>query len=173
MGHSPAGAGADALAVRDDRNRRASGEGMGAGDQGIEASFPRRAAHRPPFDRAQDVETAFRRRAVHPHRHRLPADEDQWLVPPPFAETGQCLPIVRLALLVRLGGQARNREPGFNKGGHAETAQFSSCRPRTLENSRVLLVTRTALTLSACAAIRVSREPIGSPRRSRSARKSP
>ncbi|KFB68142.1 MAG: hypothetical protein CAPSK01_001994 [Candidatus Accumulibacter vicinus] len=52
---------------------------------------------------------------------------------------------------------------GRNKGSHAEAAQFSSCRPRTLENSHVLLVTRTALTLSACAAIMVSREPIGSP----------
>lgn len=74
---------------------------------------------------------------------------------------------------VALVDQSPGTGLGFNEGAHLLAAQFSSCRPRTLENSRVLLVTSTALTLSACAAISVSKEPIVSPRRSRSARKSP
>jgi mRNA interferase MazF len=51
--------------------------------------------------------------------------------------------------------------------------QFPSCSPGTRANSSVLLVTSVARWLRAWAAIKVSSEPIGVPRRSSSVRNSP
>jgi len=45
----------------------------------------------------------------------------------------------------------------------AAVTQLSNCRPGTLANSRVLLVTNKACWLNACAAIMVSSEPMGVP----------
>ena len=56
---------------------------------------------------------------------------------------------------------------------YGDCTQFSSRRPGTRSNSRVLCVTRGASKLRAWAAIMVSRAPIGWPWRSRFARKSP
>lgn len=53
-------------------------EGMGIGDQGIEASFSRRAANRPRFDRAQGVERSFERPTVHLHRRAMALFGGQW-----------------------------------------------------------------------------------------------
>jgi hypothetical protein len=60
---------------------------MAVGDQVIEESLQRRAAHRPQFDRAQGVETPFQRRAVHLDGHR-PAPGDD-VVRRPLAHRGQ------------------------------------------------------------------------------------
>lgn len=46
------------------------------------------------------------------------ANEDQRLAPPPLAESGERLPIVRLALLARLRGETGDGELGLDEGGH-------------------------------------------------------
>lgn len=70
------------------------------------------------------------------------------------------------------GAVSRNTR-GKRSRDQVAPAQLSSCRPGTLANSRVLLVTSRACWLRAWAAIMVSSAPMGVPRRSRSARKSP
>ena len=43
------------------------------------------------------------------------------LAPPPFAEAGERLAVVRLALLVRLGREAGDGKLGFDESGHERT----------------------------------------------------
>ena len=73
-------------------------------------------------DLEEDLAVLFRIvRSGHQHAEDGSADEDERLAPPPFAEPSERLPVVRLALLVRLSGEAGDGELGFDESGHWET----------------------------------------------------
>ena len=103
----------------------------------------------------------------------VPMSSRLYRLPPQWHFTRLCPNIFRGGFRNARGRANPLREHNARNHGTTGSTQFSSRSPSTRANSRRLLVANTASMLKACAAIKVSSEPMGLPLASSLARSSP